>query len=131
MMQKVQRWSQPFCTCTKARVCPRWRRARQRDLFRRHDVADRDAFVPPPGLRRQLFFIADHAVDFRHGGKTLRIGLRRAAGDDDAGAGCARRNLRIAWRAWRTASPVTAQVLTTVVLASPRRRGGSPRIRGC
>ena len=33
--------------------------------------------------------------------------------------GCSRRNLRIAWRACRTASPVTAQVLTTVVFASP------------
>ncbi len=32
--------------------------------------------------------------------------------------GCSRRSLRMAWRAWRTASPVTAQVLTTVVSES-------------
>ena len=33
--------------------------------------------------------------------------------------GRSRASLRIAWRAWRTASAVTAQVLTTTVSASP------------
>ena len=33
--------------------------------------------------------------------------------------GCSRRALRIAWRAWRTASAVTAQVLTRMAPSSP------------
>ena len=50
------------------------------------------------------------------------IELRRAAGDQDfrrrAAARCAR---RIAWRVWRTASLVTAQLLTTIQSSSGRR----------
>ena len=43
MMQKVQRWSQPFCTCTKARVRPRMPSMRcSGGLAHRHDVVDDD-----------------------------------------------------------------------------------------
>ncbi len=34
-------------------------------------------------------------------------------------SGRSRRALRIAWRAWRTASPVTAQVLKTMASVRP------------
>ena len=43
---------------------------------------------PPDQVARvELFLIAEHAVDLGHGGESLRLDLRRAAGDDDARAG--------------------------------------------
>ena len=32
----------------------------------------------------ELLLVAEHAIDFGHGGERVRLGLRRAAGDDDA-----------------------------------------------
>ena len=72
--------------------------SKARDEMRRHlpdshDVADRDLLAAsnvergarlPPGLPAHLLVIADDAIDFRHFGKHVRLGLRRAAGDDDA-----------------------------------------------
>ena len=59
------------------------------------------------------------AIHFRHGGIGLGLGLRGAAGDDDARVRAVRAcSLRIAWRDWRTASAVTAQVLTTTASRS-------------
>ena len=40
--------------------------------------------VGGPDSRIELFFVAEDAVDLGHGGEDLRLGLRRAAGDDDA-----------------------------------------------
>ena len=75
---------------------------------------------PGPGLGRHLFGIADHRVDLVHRGKTVRLDLCCAAGDDQPGlTGCRLRSLRISWRALRTASAVTAQVLTTTAFSSP------------
>ncbi len=37
------------------------------------------------GVRLQLLLIAEHEVDLVHGDEILRLGLRGAAGDDDAG----------------------------------------------
>ena len=61
----------------------------RRRLAHRHDVVDRDgAVLAGPETRRfELFLIADNAVDFGHGGVTLGIDLRRAAGDNDLGVG--------------------------------------------
>ena len=58
-----------------------------------HDVVDLhllvivDAEIRQRAIVRglQLFVVADHEVDFGHVGEALRLGLRRAAGDDDAG----------------------------------------------
>ncbi len=69
----------------------------QRGFACRHDVVDDDLFfradaeMPPSNARRvsaqadiELLGIADHAIDFRHGRECRGLGLRRAAGDDDA-----------------------------------------------
>ena len=37
------------------------------------------------GMRLQLFLIAENEIDLVHGDETPRLGLRGAAGDDDAG----------------------------------------------
>ena len=121
-MQKVQRWSQPFCTWTKARVrsfSPSIRCGVA--ALHLHDVGDRHArsVAGLPAFRPQLFLVAQDPVDFRHGGEHLRIGLGGAAGDDDAGVRIFRAGLRIAWRAWRVASAVTAQVLKTMASDRP------------
>jgi len=47
MMQKVQRWSQPFWICTKAAHGPRCLDQVQRGLARRHDIVDADFFSAP------------------------------------------------------------------------------------
>src|SRR5262249_24889141 len=51
-----------------------------------HDVADDDfsATEPSPRYGIHLFAIAEHMVDFRHGGTRLSLGLRGTAGHDDA-----------------------------------------------
>jgi hypothetical protein len=74
-----------------------------------------------------LLGVADDEVDLGHRGKAVGLGLRGAAGDDDARPGFARRSLRISWRALRTASAVTAQVLTTTASSIPAA-GGQPFI---
>ena len=131
MMQKVQRWSQPFCTCTKARVWPRMPSMRcgavsltaMMSLTRTFSVsATPKSRSCRTGLGLHLLVVADDLRDLRHGGEHLGLDLRGAAGDDDA----ARRAFRARgggsiWRAWRVASAVTAQVLTITDLAEPRR----------
>src|SRR5665213_2086581 len=57
--------------------------AMRRHGARRHDVADSNTRAFRPRPRIELFLVAQDAVDFGHGGKGFRIGLRRAAGDDD------------------------------------------------
>ena len=119
-MQKVQRWSQPFCTCTKARARPSMAStmcagglAHGQDVVdaRLLEIVDAEIRQGAVVVRLQLLLVAEHEVDLGHGGEGCRLGLRGAAGDDDARVGFSRRALRIACRAWRTASPVTAQVL--------------------
>ena len=69
------------------------------------------ASAPGSIARRRGFLIAQHPVDFGHGRQADQVNLRRAAGDDNRRRRIFRRALRIAWRAWRSASAVTARVL--------------------
>ena len=60
----------------------------RRGVLHRHDVADGD-FSPrmveaAPDCAIELFVVAEDAIDLGHVGEGLRLGLRRAAGDDDA-----------------------------------------------
>ena len=140
-MQKVQRWSQPFCTCTKARVRPRMPSIRCGAVsLHRHDVVDRGFSRSPPtpksaapGLGRHLLVVADDAARPRHGGEALGLDLRGAAGDDDAPRpGFSRARRRIDWRAWRVASAGDRAGVDDddVRVARPPPRGAaSPRIR--
>ena len=90
-MQKVQRWSQPFCTWTKARVRPSSALDQVTGGLRhRHDVVDLHLVVErhaerhrPIALGLELVGIADDEIDLGHVGEGARLGLRRAAGDDD------------------------------------------------
>ncbi len=67
-------------------------------FFHRHDIVDGDLLVQAdaeirnagehascfnPGGAMHLCVVSNHAVDFRHGGKVVRAGLRGAPGDDD------------------------------------------------
>src|SRR6185436_15280003 len=59
----------------------------RRRLGHAHDVVDPDSFGRSQaeigiGLGRQLFPVAQHGIDFRHGGVSAGLDLRRAAGDD-------------------------------------------------
>ena len=93
MMQKVQRWSQPFCTCRKARVWPsKWSTiwgAVSRTLM----MSLTWMRSPPPiaeigiAVGDELFLVAQHRIHFRHGGIGLGLDLRRAARDQDGAAG--------------------------------------------
>ena len=86
MMQKVQRWSQPCCTCTNAR-------ARLANSVTRCAAVSRAAMMsetaePAPGSQLsglQLVVVAQHAVHVRQRGPGGGIDLGGAAGDDDAG----------------------------------------------
>ena len=137
-MQKVQRWSQPFCTCTKARARPSKPSTRCAAVSRhRHDVVDARLFPRPRGRKahararpdarakpsrqpaRSFSSLPRTSATSGMSAKRLGLGLRRAARDDDAAPGRSRLSLRIAWRDWRTASAVTAQVLTTTVSVKP------------
>ena len=86
-MQKVQRWSQPFCTCTKARAWPSTPSIRCAAVSRhRHDVVDGDLFlggdaerrarqhvpVRAPGLRAELLLVAEDQRDLGHVGEASR-----------------------------------------------------------
>jgi hypothetical protein len=60
------------------------------DRRRRHDVADGDfsrVRQQGPACGAKLLLITQHAIDLRHGGEALRVGLRRAAGDHDPRVG--------------------------------------------
>ena len=107
----------------------------QRGLAHRHDVVDADflfgveaerccAGVPRCSAQNAgadlLRRCRARPRHFGHGGEGLRLGLRRAARDHDFRARRARaRACGSLWRACRTASAVTAQVLTTTVSSRP------------
>ena len=123
-MQKVQRWSQPFCTSTNAR-------ARSAKPVTRCGAVSRTAMMsetrtrsgmPDQEARRkiELLAIAEHpatsGIAANASGSTCAaqpVTITRASGR-------ARFALRIAWRVWRTASLVTAQLLTMTRSSSPR-----------
>ena len=94
-------------------------------LAHRHDVVDRDARLLSAARARNVAGSSFSALPSTRStsgmaAKAAGIDLRGAAGDDDAARpGRSRRALRIAWRAWRTASAVTAQVLTMTASPSP------------
>ena len=94
-MQKVQRWSQPFCTSTKARALGEAGRQMRGGLAHRHDVPTSDPAPPAAAklFRFELLGIAEHPVDFRHRGERAGIDLGGAAGDDDARLGPRSRRL--------------------------------------
>ena len=86
-MQKVQRWSQPFWTSTKARA-PTVQTVDQVPgaFAHRHDVVDLDPAGPGDpeiriGASVELFGIAQDEIDFIHGREGIRVDLRGAAGD--------------------------------------------------
>src|SRR5215471_1387320 len=69
-----------------------------RGFLHRHDVVDSDLLVQAdakirgagehascfrPDVATHFYVVSNHAIDFRHGGETVRTGLRRAPGDDD------------------------------------------------
>jgi hypothetical protein len=67
-MQKVQRWSQPFCTSMKARV--------------RSAKPSKVGAAVARGV--ELLGVAEDEIDLGHGGEAFGLDLRRAAGHDDA-----------------------------------------------
>ena len=116
MMQKVQRWSQPCCTCTKARARPansvtRWAAVSVAAMMsdtapgapaahasgRSLSALPRTRCTPGSAAQRSGAICAAQPVT------TMRA------------SGRSRWARRIAWRAWRSASAVTAQVLTMMV----------------
>ena len=98
-MQKVQRWSQPFCTCTNTRGRPALKPSSRCGAISLTAMMSATAIfslasMPKPAIERRarvapgfaahLVVIADDAIDLGHFGKHFRLRLRRAAGDDDA-----------------------------------------------
>src|ERR1700739_4021786 len=97
MMQNVQRWSQPFCTCTNTRGRPLWKPSSRCgaiaftamiSLTAIFSAASTSKAARAPRRARggaaHLFVIADDAIDLIHVSKHFSLRLRRAAGDDDA-----------------------------------------------
>ena len=93
-MQKVQRWSQPFCTCTKARARPcqpsiRCSAVSLTDMMSstrtRSLCVHAESRGADPDVRAQLLGIADDLRDLVHRRERCRLDLRRAAGDHDLG----------------------------------------------
>jgi hypothetical protein len=83
-------------------------------------LADEVGGEAGPCLGAHLLGVADDEVDLFHVAEGLGLRLCGAAGDDELVAfGFARRSLRISCRALRTASPVTAQVLTITASSIP------------
>ena len=93
-MQKVQRWSQPFCTWTKARARPSMPSIRWPAVSRTaHDVVDLHLVVERHAERHRRIasaFILSALPMTRStsamSAKSRGVGLRRAAGDDDLAA---------------------------------------------
>src|SRR6185369_9030303 len=126
MMQKVQRWSQPCWISTKARLRsakPEMRCAAVSLISMMSETAMRSLALPS-AMRWKLL-----ASSFSELPSTWSTSGRLA---NFSGAICAaqpvtmilasgfsRLALRIAWRAWRSASAVTAQVLTMIASESP------------
>ena len=122
-MQKVQRWSQPFCTSTKARVRSAKPVTRCGAVSRTAMMSETRTCSAPrqEAARIELLAVADHA-------RRLRASPRRSRGSiwaaqpvtSSRASGRARLALRIAWRVWRTASSVTAQLLTMIEVVARR-----------
>ena len=117
-MQKVQRWSQPCWTCRKARLLPskpstRWARGLRRDP--RGEAAFGEVALRLAAWRdcraRGRPRAARHSARASSSAAQPVTMIRRL--------GMPRRARRIAWRAWRSASAVTAQVLTMTASLSP------------
>ncbi len=116
MMQNVQWWSQPCCTCTNAR-------ARPANPVTRCDAVSRTAAMsatPPGASRVQLSgrsFSTLPSTRLTPGSAAQASGAICAAQPVTTmrASGRSRCARRIAWRACRSASDVTAQVLTMIV----------------
>ena len=131
-MQKVQRWSQPFCTSTKARDRSAKPATRCGAVSRTAMMSEtRISPSPASGARRRR---PQSSRRLRHAGTNDADRTSRALPSTRATSGIAanvpgsicaaqpvtkirasgraRLALRIAWRVWRTASLVTAQLLT-------------------
>ena len=80
-MQKVQRWSQPFCTCTNTRGRPLAKPSIRcgaisltammslTAIFSLAPMIERDRARVAPGLAAHLVVIADDAIDLGHVGE--------------------------------------------------------------
>ena len=86
-----------------------------------HPLAAVDA-EPGEGLGFDLFGIADDVVDLGHAGEAGGSICAAQPVTMILASGRSRRARRIACRAWRTASAVTAQVLTITAEDSPAAR---------
>ena len=73
----------------------------------------------PKVSARSFSALPTTAIDLGHGREACGLDLGGAAGDDDAGAGVLAAQPADRLRAWRTASAVTAQVLTITASSSP------------
>ena len=112
----MQRWSQPVCTCTKARARA-LRRFRQRAGHGfLHNIANRRVTIAIAG-RLQFFFIAKTRST---SGMAAKFSASVCAAHPVTITACpSRLALRAACRACRKASWVTAQPLMMVVFSSP------------
>ena len=122
-MQKVQRWSQPFCTCTKARVCPSILSIARGVIVRAAMMSPTATRAPPAAQARASSFSVLPSTRSISGMAAKVAGSVCAAQPVTTmrASGRSRLMRRTVCRAWRTASPVTAQVLSTTVslCASP------------
>jgi hypothetical protein len=127
MMQNVQRWSQPFCTCTKARARPSRPSTRcaavsfttMMSSTATFSSASSDGCSRAARHARQaptLIFSSLPSTSATSGIAAKSSGVVCAAQPVTTMRACGRSrlSLRMAWRDCRTASAVTAQVLTTM-----------------
>jgi len=108
MMQKVQRWSQPFCTARKPRVPSL---APSAFGAAKLGPAGANRLLSPFPTTRVTPSMAKNSVGAIVAAQPVT--MMRASGRSR----CRR---RMAWRAWRVDSAVTAQVLTMTRFSSPR-----------
>ncbi len=129
-MQKVQRWLHPVCTCTKARVrSAKPENGTGRTLFSRMMSETNTGFSALPPERASATLRHCAASSFSALPSTASVsGICAKACASVCAAqpvtisgacGCSRLALRMACRAWRCASAVTAQVFTITTSASP------------
>ena len=125
MTQNVQRWSQPVCTARKARVwssTPSWGAsgdvtaciARPKSPFD-EGSAQGSAHVSGSVLRALPMTRATSAISANRSGSTCAAQPVTTI----SAPGFSRARRRIAWRACRVASAVTAHVLTMTRLSRP------------
>ena len=120
MMQKVQRWSQPFCTCTKARARPSMLSIACGRICLTAMMSLTATFASVRHARASSFSSlpmtrSTSAIPAKSSGLVCAaqpVTTMRASGRS-------RLSRRIVCRAWRTASAVTAQVLTTTASSTP------------